>query len=169
MVGGTFAAMHPQRIGRAVLMNATASAAGAWQKLEYGVLLRTAKLIGGIRPPLTRSVLNAFLGPTTFRERAAVVDFVRRTVQSVDLDSSAWAVRSVVPRRPDQRTLLANITTPVLVVVGAEDATFSNSETKAMADAIPGAGFVVLDGVAHLAALEDPPLINRLVADFLAR
>jgi len=29
------------------------------------------------------------------------------------------------------------------------------------------ARFVVLDGVAHLVALEDPPL-NRLVADFLA-
>src|SRR6476646_3789595 len=78
----------------AVLMNATASPAGAWQKLEYGVLLQTAKLIGGIRPPLTRSVLKAFLGPT-FRRRPDVVDFVRRSVQSVDLDSSAWAVRSV--------------------------------------------------------------------------
>jgi 3-oxoadipate enol-lactonase len=127
-----------------------------------------AKLIGGIRPPLTRSVLKAFLGPTTFRERPDVVDFVRRSVESVDLDSSAWAVRSVVPRRPDQRALLAGVTAPVLVVAGIEDATFPNSETEVMADAIPDARFVVLDGVAHLAALEDPPLINRLVADFLA-
>ena len=169
MIGGTFAATHPDRVGRAVLMNATASAAGGWQKVEYGVLLRTAKLIGGLRPPLTRSVLKAFLGPTTFRSRPDVVDFVRRSVQSVDLDSSAWAVRSVVPRRPDQRALLGRVSTPVLVVAGAEDATFPNAETKAMADAIPGAHFVVLDGVAHLAALEDPPLVNRLVADFLAR
>jgi 3-oxoadipate enol-lactonase len=168
MIGGTFAAAHPDRVGRAVLMNCTASAAGSWQKFEYGFLLRMAKLIGGIRPPLTRSVLKAFLGPTTFRTRPDVVDFVRRSVQSVDLDSSAWAVRSVVPRRPDQRVRLAGVTAPVLVVAGAEDATFPNSETKAMADAIPGARFVVVDGVAHLAALEDPPLINRLVADFLA-
>jgi 3-oxoadipate enol-lactonase len=36
-----------------------------------------------------------------------------------------------------------------------------------MADAIPGARYVVLDGVAHLAALEDPALVNRLVTDFL--
>jgi 3-oxoadipate enol-lactonase len=57
----------------------------------------------------------------------------------------------------------------VLVVAGVEDVTFANAETKAMADAIPGAEFVVLDGVAHLAALEDPVLINRLVEDFLAR
>jgi 3-oxoadipate enol-lactonase len=169
MIGGTFAATHPDRVVKAVLMNCTASAAGTWQKLEYGFLLRMAGLLGGIRPPLTRSVLKAFLGPTTFRTRRDVVEFVRDTVQADDLESCSWAVRSVVPRRPDQRALLGRIGTPVLVVAGAEDATFPNAETRAMADAIPGAQFVVLDGVAHLAALEDPPLINRLIEDFLLR
>jgi 3-oxoadipate enol-lactonase len=169
MIGGTFAATRPDRIGRAVLMNCTASPAGMWQKVEYGALLGIARLIGGIRPPLTRSVLAAFLGPTTFRMRPDVVDFVRSTVQSVDVATSAWAVRSVVPRRPDQRALLARITTPVMVVAGVEDATFPNAETKAMADAIPGASYTVLDGVAHLAALEHPARVNRLIEEFLAR
>lgn len=169
MIGGTFAATHADRIGKAVLMNCTASAAGGWQKLEYGVLLRMAGWLGGIKPPLTRSVLKAFLGPTTFRERPDVVAYVRAAVQAVDLDSGAWAVRSVVPRRPDQRALLSRVTTPVLVVAGVEDATFPNPETKAMADAIPGSSFVILDGVAHLAALENPALVNQLVEDFLAR
>jgi 3-oxoadipate enol-lactonase len=169
MIGGTFAATAPDRIGKAVLMNCTASAAGRWQKLEYGLLLQMARLLGGIRPPLTRSVLKAFLGPTTFGTRPDVVAYVRDTVQSDDLDSCSWAVRSVVPRRPDQRALLGTITTPVLVVAGVEDATFSNPETKAMAEAIPGAEFVVLDGVAHLAALEDPALVNQLIENFLSR
>jgi len=74
-----------------------------------------------------------------------------------------------VPRRPDQRALLGGITTPVLVVAGVEDATFPNSETKEMAAAIPGAEFVVLDGVAHLAALEDPVVVNQLIENFLSR
>lgn len=169
MIGGTFAATHPDRIRHAVLMNCTASPAGAMQKVEYGFLLRLAGLLGGIRPPLTRSVLKAFLGPTTFRTRPDVVSFVRDTVQSGDLESCAWAVRSVVPRRPDQRALLSRVTTPVLVVAGIEDATFGNPETKEMADAIPGASFVVLDGVAHLAGLEDPDLVNSVIEDFLAR
>lgn len=168
MIGGTFAATFGDRVGKAVLMNCTASPASRWQRLEYGTLLRAAGLIGGIRPPLTRSVLKAFLGPTSLRTRPDVVDTVTRAVQAVDVDSSAWAVRSVVPRRPDQRSLLAGVSAPVLVVAGAEDATFSNAETKAMADAIPGARFVVVDGVAHLAALENPALVNRLIEDFLA-
>lgn len=167
MIGGTFAAHYPDRIGRAVLMNCTASAAGARQKIEYGFLLWLARLLGGIRPPLTRPVLKAFLGPTTFRSRPDVVDFVRDTVQSVDVSSCAWAVRSVVPDRPDQRALLARVTTPVLVAAGVEDATFPLAETIVMAEAIPGAAIVVLEGVAHLAALEKPGAINKLIEGFV--
>lgn len=60
------------------------------------------------------------------------------------------------------------VSVPVLVVAGAEDATFPVLETRAMADAIRGSRFVVLDGAAHLAALEDPGLVNSLIDDFVA-
>lgn len=169
MIGGTFAATYPDRIDHAVLMNCTGSAAGARQKLEYGFLLRLAKLLGGVRPPLTRSVLKAFLGPTTFATRPDVVAYVRDTVQAVDIRSGSWAVRSVVPIRPDQRSLFAKISAPVLVVAGAEDATFGLQETAAMAEAIPNAQLVVLDGVAHLAGLENPNLVNNLIEEFVFR
>ena len=169
MIGGTFAAAYPDRIGSAVLMNCTASPAGARQKIEYGLLLRMAGLLGGIRPPLTRSVLKAFLGPTTFTTRPDVVAFVRDTVQRVDVRSGGWAVRSVVPARPDQRALLSRVKTPVLVVAGVEDATFPLPETIAMAEAIPDAAIAVLEGVAHLAALENPPVVNKLIEEFVFR
>jgi 3-oxoadipate enol-lactonase len=169
MIGGTFAATYPERIGSAVLMNCTASPAGTRQKIEYGFLLGMAGLLGGIRPPLTRSVLKAFLGPTTFRTRPDVVAFVRDTVRRVDIRSGRWAVRSVVPSRPDQRPLLSQVMTPVLVVAGAEDATFPLPETIAMAEAIPDAAIAVLVGVAHLAALENPTVVNRLIGEFVFR
>ena len=169
MIGGTFAATYPDRIGSAVLMNCTASPAGTRQKIEYGFLLRMAKLLGGIRPPLTRSVLKAFLGPTTFSTRPDVVAFVRDTVAGGRHRFGIWAVQSVVPARPDQRSLFAKITTPVLVVAGAEDATFPLPETIAMAEAIPDAAIAVLEGVAHLAGLENPPLVNKLIEEFVFR
>jgi 3-oxoadipate enol-lactonase len=96
------------------------------------------------------------------------VAYVRDTVQRVDVRSGGWAVRSVVPARPDQRALLSRVTTPVMVVAGAEDATFPLAETTAMADAIPGAAVAVLDGVAHLAGLENPPLVNKLIGEFVS-
>lgn len=168
MIGGTFAATHPDRVGVSVLMNATASPAPLGQKLEYGALLRVAKLIGGIRGPLIPSVLKAFLGPTSLASRPDVVQRVRETAAGNEISSAAWAVRSVVPDRPDQRELFRSIRTPVLVVAGEEDATFRLPETQAMADAIPGSTYVVIDGAGHLAALETPNEVNALVDLFLA-
>ena len=77
MIGATFAATYPERIGRAVLMNCTAGRASLRQKLEFAVLLRVAKWTGGIGSLLNRSVLKAFLGPTRMRERPDVVAQVR--------------------------------------------------------------------------------------------
>ena len=167
MIGGTFAASYPDRIGRAVLMNATAGRAGVRQKVQFAMLLRLAQWQGKIGPLLTRSVLKAFLGPTTFRERPDVVAHVRSAMTQVNVASVSWAVKSVVPRRPDQRGLFAEIRTPVLVVAGAEDVTFPPREAIAMAEAIPNSSFRVLDGVAHLAGLEDPALVSTLVDEFL--
>ncbi|WP_181447431.1 alpha/beta fold hydrolase [Mycolicibacterium vulneris] len=167
MIGGTFAALYPDRLNRAVLMNCTASKAGVAQKIQYAALVWLATALGGIRPPLTWSAIRAFLGPTTLRTRPDVVDTVRANVQSVTTDSVRWAVRSVVSARPDQRALLARVTSPVLVVAGAEDATFPVAETRVMADSIRGSSFTVLDGVAHLAALEDPARVNQLLEAFL--
>jgi 3-oxoadipate enol-lactonase len=79
----------------------------------------------------------------------------------------SWAVKSVVSRRPDQRELFGSIRVPVLVVAGAEDATFPVAEARAMADAIPGARLHVLEDTAHLAALENPGQVNALIADFI--
>lgn len=169
MIGGTFAALHPDRVGVSVLMNATASTAGRRQQIEYAAMLRAAHLLHGIKPPLMRSVLKAFLGPTTFRTRPDVVRTVRVALARVDMGSATWAVRSVVPDRPDQREMFGRIRTPVLVVAGEEDATFPVPETRAMAEAIPGSRFVVIDGAAHLAALEVPDQVNALVDDFLAQ
>ena len=167
MIGATFAATYPERIGRAVLMNCTAGKASLHQKLQFAILLRMARWQGEIGPLLMRPVLKAFLGPTTFRERPDVVAHVRAAVSDVNIGSASWAVKSVVSARPDQRALLAGISTPVLVVGGVEDVTFPPREAIEMADAIPGSLVRVLDGVAHLAGLEDPTLVSGLVEEFL--
>jgi 3-oxoadipate enol-lactonase len=167
MIGGTFAARHPDRILRAVLMNCTASAAGRREKIEHAIMLRFAELRGGIRPPLTGSVLKAFFGPTTLKTRPMVVETVRSHLRTVNITSSAWAIRSLLPGRPDQHALLSRITSPVLVVAGSEDATFPVADARRMADAIPTASFVELGGVAHTAALEDPVRVNSLLEQFL--
>lgn len=167
MIGGTFAARHPGRIGAAVLMNGTASPCSWRQRLEYRGLIRLARLLGGIRGPLRRRATAAFLGPTTLRERPDVAMAVQAALSRVDVASLRWAVESVVPSRPDQRVLFGTIRAPVLVVAGAEDATFPPAEARAMADAIPGASFTLMPGAAHLAGLECPGAAAALIDAFL--
>lgn len=167
MIGGTFAARYPSRVLSAVLMNCTASPAGRRQRLEYGLLKRLSGVLG-MRGPLVRVAVDAFVGPTTRGSRPDVVATIEQAVRRADVRSSGWAVTSVLLRRPDQVDLLARVTAPVLVVAGAEDTTFPVAETKVMAAAIPGARFVVLPGTAHLAAVENPGAVNTLIEECLA-
>jgi 3-oxoadipate enol-lactonase len=169
MIGGTFAARYPDRIGCAVLMNGTASLAPRRQRVEFAALLAMARVLQGVRPPLTRSVVGAFLGPTSIKQRPAAVRHVVTAARAADMRSVSHAIRSVVPLRPDQTTLFATIRTPVLVVAGREDATFRLPEVRRMAESIPGAHLEILDDAAHLVALEVPAAVNRLADDFIAR
>src|SRR5690349_7098873 len=101
MTGATFAALHPGRVGRAVLMNGTGSAAPRRQRLEYAALTRLVRVLGGIRGPLTKPVVDAFLGPTSVRERPAAVRTVAEVARRNHVPSTVHAVRSVVSLRPD--------------------------------------------------------------------
>lgn len=169
MIGGTFAAMYPERVEAAVLMNCTASPAGLRHRLEFPLLAVIIRLLGGFRLGMVGTATRAFVGPTTERERPEAISQIHQALKVCDVDSIAWAVDSVVPKRPDQRGLLAAIRTPVLVVAGEEDRTFAVAQTRAMAQVIPGAEFVVMARTAHLAALENPDEVNGLIERFLAR
>lgn len=167
MIGGTFAALHPERIGAAVLMNATASRAPLRQRLEFRLLTSAARRLG-FRPFVSRAT-QAFIGPTTAREKPQVARQIGETMARLDVASVCWAIDSVVPARPDQRQLFGRIRTPVLVLAGIEDPTFPVPETTVMAQAIPGAEFLVMDGTGHLAGLERPEEVNAIIEGFLAR
>ena len=167
MIGGTFAAMYPSRVGAAVLMNCTASPAGLRHRIEFPLMARAIRLSGGFRGIMKIAATRAFVGPTTERERPEVIAHIHRTLQACDIASIAWAVESVVPKRPDQQKLMSSIGAPVLVVAGSEDRTFHVDETRAMAIAIPGAKFMVIQRTAHLAALENPKEVNILIELFL--
>ncbi len=169
MIGGTFAALHPDRLGAAVLMNATASPCGLRQKLEFRLLCALLWRFDRVPAFMVGKAVSAFTGPTSDRERPMVAATIRAAIGRAKARSVYWAIRSVVPERPDQRALFGRIAKPVLVVAGEEDRTFPVPETAEMAKSIPGAEFVVMKRTAHLAGLENPAEVNALIEDFLGR
>jgi pimeloyl-ACP methyl ester carboxylesterase len=58
--------------------------------------------------------------------------------------------------RPDSTPILRTIDVPTTIVVGSADAMTPPPMSEAMAEAIPSAELVVLDGAGHLSNLEDP-------------
>ena len=74
----------------------------------------------------------------------------------------AWMVHDTVER-------LHQITVPTLVVAGEDDIVTPPRYGRVVAEGIPGAEFVVLDGEAHQPFQERPDEFNALVRSFWAK
>ncbi|MER8113750.1 MULTISPECIES: alpha/beta fold hydrolase [unclassified Streptomyces] len=71
--------------------------------------------------------------------------------------------------RPDYRPVLARVTVPTLVVVGADDTYTPVSDAESLGDAVPDSVVEVVEGAAHLPNLERPEEFNRALHAFLSR
>jgi 3-oxoadipate enol-lactonase len=68
----------------------------------------------------------------------------------------------------DVRDLLPGITAPTLAVAGAEDPATPVDTVKQVADAIPGARFVVVPHASHLVSAERPDVVTAEIHRFLS-
>lgn len=69
--------------------------------------------------------------------------------------------------RPDSTPLLGTIDVRTLVVVGQEDALTPPAVSRAMTDRIPAAAMTTIAGAGHIAPLEAPTAVTRVIAEFL--
>jgi pimeloyl-ACP methyl ester carboxylesterase len=71
--------------------------------------------------------------------------------------------------RMDSRPFLSTITVPTLILVGADDQLTPPELAREMADAIPGAELVVIEGAGHLSTLERPAEVTAALRAWLDR
>jgi 3-oxoadipate enol-lactonase len=83
--------------------------------------------------------------------------------------SSLAAASLGMAERPDSRPILPEIDVPTTVLVGSADTLTPPPMSEAMAEAIPGAELVVLEGAGHLSNLEDPDGFTGALRDLLRR
>ena len=65
--------------------------------------------------------------------------------------------------------LLPTIDVPTLVVAGSRDGFTPPDRSRAMADAIPGAELLEIEGGSHTAPIERPHLVDSTIREFVAR
>jgi 3-oxoadipate enol-lactonase len=92
-------------------------------------------------------------------------------VRSIVNDYSGWHWLNADhgrPFDPPAITRLAEIRAPTLLVVGELDTPDFQGIASALEQGIPGARKIVLNGVGHMANLENPDRFNEVVLGFLA-
>jgi len=134
---------------------------GAWQR-DY-LAQRLAPLdagqgMGAIAPGLTRGMASP-LAPQDAVARAAVL------MGAVPEATYRSALQALVGF--DRREALARLAVPVLCIAGADDRNAPPAVMKQMAQRIAQAHYHCLPGVGHLAHMEAPQQVNRLLVDFL--
>jgi len=99
------------------------------------------------------------IAPATFEKKPEVVAAVRMMVERAPPAGIAAAQRGMAAR-PDMTSLLPTIKVPTLVLVGEHDAISPPAEMKEIADAIPGAKYVVIRRAGHMTTMEEPDAVS---------
>ncbi|MDF1502840.1 alpha/beta fold hydrolase [Roseisolibacter sp. H3M3-2] len=155
---------HPERVRALVLADTRAGADDEAQRAKRVALAETARREGAAA--VAESQLPGALGRTARAGEPALAEGLRALMASASVDGIVGALEAM-RTRPDSTPLLPAITVPTLVVVGAEDVLTPPRDSRAMADAIPGATLVEIPAAGHVSAWERPDAFADALADFL--
>jgi pimeloyl-ACP methyl ester carboxylesterase len=114
------------------------------------------------------AMLPKLLTPVTVSKRPEIVKFVRDMMLQTKPEGAAAALRGMAERE-DQTGLLAKISVPALILVGAEDAITPVADSEKMHHAIGGSRLVVLDHAGHVSNLERTQQFNDAFLHFLTQ
>jgi pimeloyl-ACP methyl ester carboxylesterase len=153
----------PERVTRLALMNtsARADAEGQSDARERGVRAARIGSFKGVTPRFLPTILHpahaadpAIAGIVlAMTERVGRVAFERQQMAAIG--------------REDSRSMLRAIACPTLVVGGLQDRVTPPALQAEIAAGIPGARLETLDICGHLAPLEQPDAVNRLMGEWL--
>lgn len=157
MIARRIAVDHPERVDALVMMDTAPGPLPAFdpELIEVGAQHALQHSKAALRELLDMTdPLGNEAHQRVLRERPGYQEFNDRKWD--DLSVSMWvALVREIARQPDELDLMRTLPMPVLVLVGALDRDFLPA-ARAMADAIPHASLVVLDGAGHSPQFEQP-------------
>jgi 3-oxoadipate enol-lactonase len=159
MVGMWLAANAPERLDRLVLLCTAAylPPASAWEE-------RASVVFGaGSIEPVADAVVDRWLTLDFAAAHPEVRADLRAMLVASSPEGYAWCCGAIA--RMDLRAELPLIQSPTLVISGSDDQATPVEQQHQIAQAIPGARHEVVGPAAHIVAVEQPELINRLIAE----
>jgi 3-oxoadipate enol-lactonase len=159
MVGVWLAAHAAGRVGRLVLAN-TAARIGTPQSWNARI---DAVQRGGL-VAVAPTVLDRWFTPGFRERRPEAVVAVRRALLATPTDGYAAGCAAV--READLRDAARAVAVPTLVIAGTHDVATPPTDSRWLADAIPGARYCEL-AAAHVSNVEAAEEFTAAVSDFL--
>jgi pimeloyl-ACP methyl ester carboxylesterase len=155
---------QPERVEALVLADTRAEADSEAGRAARDAMMAT--LAAGGPAAVFDAMQGGLLGETTRTSRPAVVERVR----ALAVAQPAAAIRRAIERlkgRPDSTPLLAAISCPTLVLVGAEDRITTPEAARQLSASIRGSSLSVIPEAGHLSSLEQPEAFNQALGGFL--
>ncbi len=180
LIGMTYAARNPSRIGRLVILNTAAfllppkkvlhwslsfcrdSRLAAFLIRRFNAFARIASYIGCRQRPMPKEIRRAYTAPyDSWQNRVATLNFIR----DIPLTS---ADPSYAPLQNTQDNLFRFRETPMLICWGERDFIFDGYFLNEWIRRFPEAQVHRFPEAGHNILEESPEVIARLVRDFLA-
>jgi 3-oxoadipate enol-lactonase len=165
-VAQELALSRPELVGRLVLVSTSHGGGGA-ERMSLGAMGRMFGF-GAFNPK--QAARRGLEGATSNRYRAENPEEFERIVEKRLADSpspASYYEQAKAGARFDDSGEVGHISSPTLVIHGAEDRYVPPSNASALAEAIPNAKLRVLEGAGHLVFVERAAEVNREVVSFL--
>lgn len=156
MVGMWLAAYAPERVNRLALLCTSARLGPERMWRERAATVRSAGTAA-----VAETVVSRWFTPAFAADRPSVVQRYRVMLSATPAAGYAACCEAIAAM--DLRPELPRIQAPTLVVAGADDPATPVEQAREIAGMIPGARLDVVPGAAHLANVEQPERITRLL------
>lgn len=169
MVSMRFALQHPRQTAGLVLMDTSAEEQTLAEKIRYRAFIAMHRRIGLPYALFLRRLAPLMYAPKTIAERPELLEATYKRTMGMSREGVSRASLGVVVHRKNILDRLGAISAPTLVMCGSEDAATTVDKSEHIANAIPGSKLVILDGLGHMTAIEDPARVNEHLVPFVQR
>lgn len=165
LIAQRFALDHPERVDALVLAHSVfdRSVADRSAVLDRVQAVRDGRYVTTIEPAVER-----WFSPDFTASHPLVVDGVRTRLMRNDVASYVLAYSIFATADAGLAAEVARISSPTLVLTGADDSGSTAAMTFALAKAIPNARGAIVPGTRHLAPLQEPHGLAGMIEAFVA-
>jgi pimeloyl-ACP methyl ester carboxylesterase len=160
---------HPACVAALALLGSSAERQTPFRRAKYRLLVAAVRRFGLGRWLARRQIAPLMFSAQARREQPALVEEFVRSATAVPREALVRAALAVAVEAPDVLGRLGEVAVPTLVLCGREDRGYPPALSEHLAAAVPGARLAWIEGAGHLAPLERPDEVARLLVPFVAR